>query len=174
MEEIYGEKWPYPESPTCEATVTCVERLTAKLITIKKQHSSVEKDGLMSLFLQEEFCLPKLGFRKGKVVNFSPPRKPKKQASTNPDSALEACKEMKQKMYAISRNANKRLKRREAVIQKQADRIQSQRKAICEYEKKLVGSESQLKKLRAKLDRVNHRAKYWKKKVDAVNDDCAS
>ena len=174
VEEIYGEKWPYPESPTCEAIVRCVERLTAKLIKIKKQHSSVEKDELMSLFLQEEFCLPKLGFRKGKVVNFSPPRKPKKQASTNPDSALEACKEMKQKMYAISRNANKRLKRREAVIQKQADRIQSQQKAICEYEKKLVGSESQLKKLRAKLDRVNHRAEYWKKKVDAVNDDCAS
>ena len=45
----------------------------------------------MSQFLQDEFSLPKLGFRKGKVVNFSPPRKTKKQPLTNPDSALEAC-----------------------------------------------------------------------------------
>ena len=39
VEEIYGEKWPYPESPTCEAIVRCIERLTAKVIKIKKQHS---------------------------------------------------------------------------------------------------------------------------------------
>ena len=56
---------------TYEATVRCVERLTAKLINIKKQHSSVEKDELMSLLLQE-FCIPKLGFHKENVVNFCP------------------------------------------------------------------------------------------------------
>ena len=173
VEEIYGE-WPYPESPTCEAIVRCIERLTAKVIKIKKQHSSVEKDELMSQFLQDEFSLPKLGFRKGKVVNFSPPRKTKKQPLANPDSALEACKEMKQRMYAMNRNANKRQKRREALIQKQANCIQSQQRTICEHEKKLVGSESQLKKLRAKLDRVNHRAEYWKKRVNAIDDDCAT
>ena len=63
--------------------------------------------------------------------------------AANPKSApqsqyIEMCKEMKQKVYAINRNANKRLKRREAVIQKQGNRIQSQQKAIVEYEKGLL------------------------------------
>ena len=143
VQEIYGEKWPQPELPTCQALTRCVERLTAKLTKIKKQHSSVEKERLISEFLQGEFVLPKLGLYNGKVINFSPPRKPKTLVTANPKSSpqsqyIEMCKEMKQKVYAINRNANKRLKRREAVIQKQGNRIQSQQKAIVEYEKGLL------------------------------------
>ena len=144
VQEIYGEKWPQPELPTCQALTRCVERLTAKLTKIKKQHSSVEKERLISEFLQGEFVLPKLGLYNGKVIYFSPPRKPKTLViAANPKSApqsqyIEMCKEMKQKVYAINRNANKRLKRREAVIQKQGNRIQSQQKAIVEYEKGLL------------------------------------
>ena len=75
-------------------------------------------------------------------------------------SANKAAKEMKEKMYAINPNANKRLKRREAVIQNQEECIRNQQQTLAKYERKLLGTESQVKKLRAKLDKVNHRAAY--------------
>ena len=39
--------------------------------------------------------------------------------------------------------------------------------------KRLVTSESQLKKLKAKLDPVNHRAAYWKR-VNDLSSDCST
>ena len=143
LEEIYGEKWPYPDPPTCPAIIKCVDRLFAKSVKIKKQRSSQSKEKLISEFLQEEFILPTVGLRRGQVITFSPPRKIKKQSDVTSNSDVQMIytkmyKEMKQKMYAINRNANKRLKRKDAVIQKQADRIESQTKAIKEYKKNLL------------------------------------
>ena len=75
------------------------------------------------------------------------------------------CEDMKQKLYAINRNANKRHKRREAKIQEQERRLKEQEKIIANYERKLCGTEAKLKKLRMKLDRVNHRSAYWEAKA---------
>ena len=162
---------------TCQAMTRSIERLGARLTKIKKQHTSLEKESVVSDFLQQEFILPRLGYCNGKVVNFSPMRQSKQSktaaASQDSDRYVELFKEAKQKMYSLNRNANKRLKRREAVIQKQDERIQSQQEAIIEYERKLVGTESQLKKLKAKLDRVNHRAAYWKAKVGDSKSHCS-
>lgn len=175
IKEIYGEKWPEPESPTWQAIVRCVTRLNARLAKIRKQHTSVKKERLMSEFLQEEFRLPRLGLHKGKVINFSPPRKLRQndkasipgQAQDQLEVAkyIELCKEMREKMYAINRNANKRLKRKEAIIQKQGDHIKNQQRALDDCEKKLSGAECKVKKLQGKLDRINHRATYWRKRV---------
>ena len=30
IRDIYGEKWPLPDSPTCQAIIRCIERLTAR------------------------------------------------------------------------------------------------------------------------------------------------
>ena len=76
--------------------------------------------------------------------------------------------DLKQRMYAITRNANKRLKRREAVIQQQKTCIDSQRYAIQSYERKIKVAESQVIKLRAKVNRVSHRASYWRSKVSGI------
>lgn len=78
IRDIYGEKWPQPDSPTCQAIIRCIERLTARFSKLKKQHTSSEKEQALNDFLQDEFLLPKLGFRKGKVVKFSPTRPSKK------------------------------------------------------------------------------------------------
>ena len=77
-------------------------------------------------------------------------------------------REANQKMYAVTRNANKRLKRRDETIQLQKDQIQSQQHIIEEYEKKLKSSEFQLSRLKASLDRVNHRASYWRGKAESI------
>ena len=158
IRDIYGEKWPLPDSPTCQAIIRCTDRLTARFSKLKKQRTSSEKEMALDDFLQEEFSLPELGFWKGKVVKFSPTRPSKKYE-------LEACKDMKQKLYALHRNANKRLKRREAKILEQERQIKEQEKIIAKYERRLCGTEAKLKKLRSKLDRVNHRSAYWEAKA---------
>ena len=161
IKDIFGDQWPLPDSPTCQAVAKSIERLNARLLKLKKQHSSVNKGIEISGFLQEEFSLPRLGYHKGKIVNFSPPRSQhlaKKQSS-------KVYGDMKKKLYAANRNANKRLKRREAKIQEQEKVIREQQEAISKYEKKICGTESKMKKMRMKLDRINHRAVYWEKKT---------
>ena len=158
IKDIYGEKWPLPDSPTCQAIIRCIERLSARFLKLKKQHSSSDKKVALDDFLQGEFSLPTLGFRKGKVITFSPKRPSKKSGS-------KVCMDMKQKLYAVNRNANKRLKRREAKILEQERRIKEQEEIIAKYERKLSRNKETLKKLRLKLDRVNHRSAYWEAKA---------
>lgn len=175
VKELYGKKWPQEEAPTSQAITKSIERLSARLSKLKKLHTTPEKDGAISEFLQQEYVLPKLGFCKGRVLHFSPAKEltcsKADHASTGQtqNEYAQKCSELKQKMYAITRNTNKRLKRRDAVIQQQKRHIHSQQQAIRGYEKKLKLAESQLSKLKAKLDRVNHRAAYWRARVGAAN-----
>ena len=66
-------------------------------------------------------------------------------------------------MYAVTRNANKKLRRREAIIAQQKACIESQQLEIKVHEKKLQGANHQVNQLRAKLNKINHRTLYWKK-----------
>lgn len=163
MKDIFGDKWPLPDSPTCQAIVKSIERLDARFLKLKKQHSSVDKDIEISDFLKEEFSLPQLGYHKGKIVNFSPLARNQDLAKKHQSAKMY--EDVRKKLYAANRNANKRLKRREAKIQEQEKLIREQQEAISKYEQKICGTESKLKKMRMKLDRINHRAVYWEKKA---------
>ena len=140
MQHLFGKKWP-TEAPTSQAISKSTERLMARLSKLKKLHS-------ISEFLQQEYVLPRLGLSKGRVLHFSPVKKPTcatlQTASPTQDDYIQMYKELKQKMYAVKRNANKRLKWREKVIHQQKKQIHSQQEAIRKYEKKLKGTESQL------------------------------
>ena len=57
---MYGEKWPHPDSPTCQALSKSVTRLLAMLAKLKKMSSSAEKEGLMSKFLLRNIFFPGL------------------------------------------------------------------------------------------------------------------
>ncbi len=174
MLDLYGDKWPQ-EAPTVQAITKSIERLSARLSKFKKHHASAEKDRSISEYLQCEYALPRLGLCKGRVLHFSPMKKsPGRKTELEPDGqtqgeCVETHKELKQKIYAITRNTNKQLKRQDAVIQQQKSQIHSQQQAIKSYEKKLKGAETQLAKLKAKLNRVNHRASYWRARVGDVN-----
>ena len=76
--------------------------------------------------------------------------------------------ELKQKLYAANRNAKKKLKRREAVIAQQSTCITKQHELIKSHECKLKRAEHQVDQLRAKLNRINHRALYWKNRVAEI------
>ena len=69
-------------------------------------------------------------------------------------------------MYAITRNANKRLKRREALISEQKECIENQKAMIKSYKRKMKAAESKVEELRAKISRVSHRATYWRGKAE--------
>ena len=162
LKHLYGKRWP-KEAPSYKAIAKSIERLSARLSRLKKQHTgSDQRDEKISEFLQEEFVLPRLGMHNGRVVHYSP-------AKESSSKMTQQNHEMKQKMYAITRNSNKRLKRREETISRQKNCIDAQHEQIKSYEQQLQGAKSQLSLLRAKLDRVNHRAVYWKARVDVVN-----
>ena len=74
--------------------------------------------------------------------------------------------QLKQRMYSITRNANKRLKRRDEIIAKQKTCIESQKEKLKVCEKKLHGTETKLFDLKTKIDRLGHRASYWKGQMD--------
>ena len=175
IRELYGVNWPPNSPPTCQAVTRSIERLTARLQKVKKMCSCEKKDEMLIKFLKEEFVLPNLGFHKGiKVVHHSSPPSVPQIVSGSTDSTVQVKKEMKQKMYCLNRNANKRLKRREGVIQKQGSILQTQRRKLLQYEVKLHQSERKLTKLKSKLDRVNHSASYWKGKMHVIKSHSSS
>ena len=167
LKDLFGLKWPQKEAPTSHAVAKGIERLRAQLRNLKKRHTSAEKDQLIAEFLQQDFLLPRLGLGlnsgRARIVHFSPAK------SSRPElTQEEQYRELKKKMYSITRNANKKLKRREAVIEQQKVQIHSKDQGLKEFEKKLVRANSQLTNLRSKLNRVNHRAAYWKERVQDV------
>ena len=163
IKQLYGKSWP-EKPPTIQAIARSISRLSARLAKLRKQHSSPEKDSSICEFLQQEFILPSIGLRHGRVQHFSPKRSSKRVVTASSDEKL--CKEMKTKMYAITRNANKRLKRREALISEQKECIENQKAMIKSYKRKMKAAESKVEELRAKISRVSHRATYWRGKAE--------
>ena len=88
VRDLCGERWPQPDSPTSQAITKCFTRIEAVLSKLRKQHSSLEKEKLISDYLDEEFNLPKLGLSEGKVVVFSPTKKSTRAVQAN---ALKEC-----------------------------------------------------------------------------------
>lgn len=60
------------------------------------------------------------------------------------------------------------------LLKKQKSCIDTQHETIKSYEKRIQSVEGQLSKLRAKLNRVSHRAAYWRARVDSIKDGSAA
>ena len=116
---IFGRKWPSEQAPSYQAITRSIVRLTARLNKLKKQQNDKpEKSESISTLLQQEFVLPTIGYHSGKVVCFSPVKQVPKSTDKTTRSELTA---ITQKMYATTRNANKRLKRWDKKINCQKD-----------------------------------------------------
>ena len=63
--------------------------------------------------LKQEYMLPKLQIYKGNVLHFGPVKDHLTQQIT---CSQKQVKEIRKKMYAVTRNANKKLRRREVII----------------------------------------------------------
>ena len=155
IQDLFGTDWP-EQAPNQQAIKQSIKRLSARLSKLKKQPASTpDREARINEFLQCNYALPQLGFSKGRVVRFSVAR------ATNKSE-----QQLKQRMYSITRNANKRLKRRDEIIAKQKTCIDSQKEKLKVCEKKLHGTETKLFDLKTKIDRLGHRASYWKGQMD--------
>ena len=112
LRKLYGKNWP-EEAPTVQAITKSIDRLGARLCKLKKQHTTAEKEKTISDFLQQEYDLPRLGLCKGRVLHFSPAKKSTcgkanlTSGSQTQEQCVQKCKELRQKMYAVTRNTNK-------------------------------------------------------------------
>ena len=146
VRDLYGKSWPYESPPTSKAITKSIRRLMEVSQKFKKEKSY--KSRKVAEFLQQEYTLPKLGIHKGKVVHFSPAKKSQEGIDINDHDQLakkiaysqKKVTEVRQKMYAANRNANKKLKRREVVIAQQKASITSQQQVIKMHESKLKGA----------------------------------
>ena len=152
LKMIYGSRWPHENAPTLAAVTKSIERLKRQHDKLKKKRDSKAKRVEISDFLQEVYVLPKLGLCRGILRQFAPPRAP------TIDKSSQKVMELRQKLYAVTRNTGKRLKRQESIIR-------DQKKVIKQHEKKLNQTSVQLTVLRKKLNAVNHRVGYWKKQA---------
>ena len=130
IKALYGTKWPLEEAPTPQAITKSIERLGARFSRVKKQHNGSMKDVTISPnFLSRN---TRLGYFKGRVLQFSPVRKPAslkdnhKPPGQCKDEYVQKCRELKQKLHAVTRNTTKRLKHRDAIIQQQKSQIHTQ------------------------------------------------
>lgn len=71
-------------------------------------------------------------------------------------------------MYATNQNVKKKLKRRDSIIAQQKACIESPKKEIKMHGNKLQGAKHQVDQLRIKLNRLNHHALYWKKRIKDI------
>lgn len=166
LKDLYGKNWPDERPPTSKAITRSVWRLVEVFQKLKKGKSCKDK---ITKFLKQEYVLPDLQLRKGKVLHFSPVKKPHGQLIKHKSCSQRKVKEIREKMYAANRNANKKLRRREAIIAQQKACIQSQQLEIKLHEKKLQGANHQVSQLRTKLNRINHRTLYWKRRVTKID-----
>ena len=92
---LHESMWPQEEPPTCQAISKSIEWLTARLSKLKKQHNTAKKDEIISEFLQQDYVLPKLGFYKGRVLHFSPAKKPTcaKKSVNDTDTLIQKLKQ---------------------------------------------------------------------------------
>ena len=121
--------------PTLQAFIKIIERLKPKLCRLSKQHTSSEKDHNLEEFLAKEYILPSIGLRNGHVVHFSPVKQSRARVPQPVSTGLasEYTKTMPQKMYAVTRNSQKKLKRRDEKIEDQKEQIAMQLQTIQQY-----------------------------------------
>lgn len=187
---LLGDKWPQSDFPTIKAVRQSVIRLNSKLSKLKKIPRSQEKDCSLSMFLNGPYCLPKVFVsHHGKIITPSSSSSSSCSSSTENEvlrsvneklceklSALkcerdvlkESTKESRQKMYALHRNGTKKLKRRDNVIQQQLKQVNDAKKMIKDLERKVTRTEVQVHSLKVKIDRIRHRASYWKLKCSQL------
>ena len=134
IQSLFGETWPEECPPTLQAFTKSVERLKAKLTKLKKQHSSSDKEVAISGFLRENYTLPKFGVQRDRVLHFSPTKQ-------IVPIAREPHREYRQKLYAITRNTNKRIRRRDQIIEDQKQQLISQKKDSTAYQKQIDRTE---------------------------------
>ncbi len=179
--------------PSVKAVRQSIIRLSSKLVKLKKGPNSKIKDGLVKVFLDEAYSLPK----SLKVCTYT--TSSSSSCSSQSYSArdmerealkhvnLQLCKELaelemkldlsdkkllklKHSLYAKHRNTTKKVRRRDReIIQRKKEALEEKR-CILQLQKKLADKELQVNRLKHSIDRLRHRQIYWKAKHDTLKE----
>ena len=85
---------------------------------------------------------------------------PKESAASDPMKLL------REKMYAIQRNTNKKLVRRDKAILEQAEQIDKQKVELDKLQRKFTQMESRIQLLKRDKERFRHKAVYWRTRTN--------
>ena len=96
LQDLYGKNWPHESPPTSKAITKSVRRLMEIFQKLKKEKDCEDN---ISKFLKQEYALPKLQICKGKVLHFSPAKKPQTKDIA---CSKKKVKEIREKMYAAN------------------------------------------------------------------------
>ena len=174
--------------PTVNSIRQSVLRVSAKLAKLKKMSCGENKAAALSAFFDEPYRLPSL------FVGHTHIKKSPSSSSTGSCSScsdlentkltnVKLCKELvelkaktntlcvvdrklqetRKKLYSLHRNTRKKLDRRDHEI------IEG-KELVHDLQHRVSLSESQVSKLKLKLDRLRHREVYWKAKAKVTND----
>ena len=188
---LFKDKWSEKSFPTIKSVRQSVLQIVFKVSKLRKMPTSAAKEAAIVNYLGEVYTLPKIftseillqscslstcsscsscaEVETIKSVN----KKLCQEISTLQEiaSSLELkdqiLSESHQKRYAIHHNMMKKVKRRDYLIQQQKVEVKEDKKVIRSLQEKVV-SEALISSL--KMDRLHHRASYWKKKSEELKN----
>lgn len=182
---LLGEKWPSDQPPSIKAITQSVKRVLIRKEKLNKLSTSPEKERKIADFLSEEYSLPQQFIARDKLsdstsesetagvlkgVNEDLCREIAQLKLENElhKDAEDSIKVLREKMYSLHRNTNKKLGRRDNAISEQSERIDKQKMELQRLHNKVTQMESQLQQLRRDKERYRHKAEYWRSKTYQV------
>ena len=187
---LLGDSWP-SDPPTVKAIRQSIIRLSEKFARLKKQPNWQIRE----CFLDDVYCLPKLCVLIKHSSSASSDTSSSYMPSSSSDNSLtlltvnkELCKELSDltlkysslahheeklvksrgHMYDQHRNDKKKLQRRNKQIDIYKSDAKQSKKAVSELRIELAEKDSNISQLKINIDRIRHRARYWKSKCDNV------
>lgn len=191
---LFGENWP-ADSPSDKAIRQSIFRLSEKFAKLKKQPNwQIRESFLDELYCLPKPCTSRAVIKQSSSASSGTLSSSSCMPSSSPcdtdrETLIEVnkqlCKELSElslkhasceekifrsrsRMYDQHRNDRKRLDRRNKQIEAyKIDAVES-KKMVHELEVQLMEKESSISRLRANIDRIRHRAKYWRSRCDSV------
>lgn len=84
---------------------------------------------------------------------------------SSPDPNL---KYLRERMYSLHRNTNKKLVRRDKAISEQAERLDKQKMELDKLQMKFTQMQSHVQQLKKDKDQLRHKANYWRTKTNQM------
>ena len=185
------DRWSDENFPTVSSVRQSVLRIVSKVTKLKKMPNSKEKYDAIETFLETPYSFPEM-FTSGTSCAAVQKQHSHSSCSScaeaevlksvnvklcqeiadlkDQTSSLDELSECRKKGYSLHRNMVKKLKRRELVIEQQRVEVNDSRKTISMLQQTVAKNESQIINLQRKIDRIQHRALYWKKKSDELKE----
>ena len=179
---LYGDKWPSDNPPSVKAITQSIKRLLAKVDKLKKLPNSTDKQQKISCLLNEQYSLPHIfvcsELQSVEELSADSSEEIVSLRTVNEELCCQLAelkmlepavdpnvKLLREKMYSLQRNTNKKLGRRDKAISEQSERIDKQKLELDKLQRKFTQMESHIQQLKKDKDRLRHKAVYWRAKT---------